>query len=369
VAEPLKNSYGTDIPERIADMIAAVYPGFDRDAFMAEALAGYNALELTARARQIANALGRVLPMDRQRAIEIVITSLGPEIGESELKGLGPFIYLPHVFFVAEHGLDAYDTAMQAQYELTKRFTAEFSIRVFLERHPEETLVRLRAWANDPNVHVRRLVSEGSRPRLPWAPRLQRFQKDPGPVLELLELLKDDPEEYVRRSVANNLNDIAKDHPDRVVRVARDWWNGASHDRRRLVRHALRTLVKAGHPGALAILGYGADSPVLVRQATCQPPRVEIGGKVRIEVELHNPTDREAGVLADLRVHFVKANGSRSAKVFKGGEAVLGPGERTTIRKTVSVAQHSTRTHYPGEHAVEIMLNGRVLPGPVFEVV
>jgi len=258
---------------------------------------------------------------------------------------------------------------MRAQYELTKRFTAEFSMRAFLERHPKETLRRLAEWARDPNVHVRRLVSEGTRPRLPWAPRLRSFQKDPAPVLELLELLKDDPEEYVRRSVANNLNDIAKDHPDVVVEVANRWWLSASAARKKLIRHALRTLVKAGDPGALEVLGYGPDSPVKVQSVRCEPGVVEIGGKIRIEVELLNPVDREARALVDLRVHFVKKSGTTSQKVFKGAELALQPGQAAAVRKTISVAQHSTRKHYPGRHRVEVLLNGVAHPGAAFDIV
>ena len=191
--------------------------------------------------------------------------------------------YLPFVFFVADHGLECFETSMRAQYELTKRFTAEFSIRAFIERYPNETLKRLAEWAHDPNMHVRRLVSEGTRPRLPWASRLRGFQEDPSPVLELLEVLKDDPEEYVRRSVANNLNDISKDHPELVVEVTRRWWLDASEDRRRLVRHALRTLVKAGNTEALAVLGYDAISAIEVRAVTCTPDVIEIGEKLHIE--------------------------------------------------------------------------------------
>jgi 3-methyladenine DNA glycosylase AlkC len=279
------------------------------------------------------------------------------------------FLYLPFVFFVADYGLECFEISMRAQYELTQRFTAEFSIRAYLERYPEKTLARLREWAVDPNVHVRRLVSEGTRPRLPWAPRLRRFQEDPTPVLELLERLKDDPEEYVRRSVANNLNDISKDHPARVVQVARRWWKDAGDDRKRLVRHALRTLVKAGDEGALGVLGYVRDTPASIGSVVCSPDTVEIGGKIRIEVEVENPSEEEAPVLVDLRVHFVKANGSTSAKVFKGAMVTMAPGADTTVRKTISLAQHSTRKHYPGSHRIEVMINGTTHPGVCFDVV
>ena len=277
MAEPLKNSFGPDVPVWISDRIERVLPDFDREVFLRVALDGYDELELTPRARHISKALAQLLPQDRDHAIRIIIDSLGPEIGSRELTGMESFRYLPFVFFVADEGLDCFETSMRAQYELTKRFTAEFSIRAFLERDPDRTLARLAEWARDPNAHVRRLVSEGTRPRLPWAPRLRGFQKDPSPVLELLEVLRDDPEEYVRRSVANNLNDISKDHPERAVDVAERWWVDASDDRRRLVRHALRTLIKAGNARALAVLGYSADSPITIRAVTSTPRVVEIG--------------------------------------------------------------------------------------------
>ncbi|MEM7355001.1 MAG: DNA alkylation repair protein [Acidobacteriota bacterium] len=368
MAEPLKNSFGPEVPETIARMVETADPSFDSAAFLAQALDGYDALELTPRAKQIAAALAEHLPADRQRALEILIASLGPEIGDSELTGMEVFVYLPHVYFVAEHGLEHFDLAMRAQYELTKRFTAEFSLRAYIERYPAETLARLHSWADDPNVHVRRLVSEGCRPRLPWAPRLRRFQEDPAPVLELLELLKDDSEEYVRRSVANCLNDIAKDHPDRVVETVRRWWPDADPDERRMIRHALRTLIKQGNAGALGVLGYGSDSPVVVRAVRCTPESLPIGGKIQLEIEIVNPSKDLAGALVDLRVHFVKANGSTAPKVFKGGELELGPGEQAVVRKKISVAQHSTRTHYPGRHTVEVLLNGTAHPGGGFDL-
>ena len=369
MAELLKNSFGPDVPVRIADMVEGVFHDFDRESFLQAALKGYGDLELTPRARQISAALAQVLPSDRDRAIDILVESLGSQVGSSELTGLETLFYLPFVFFVADHGLECFETSMRAQYELTKRFTAEFSIRAFIERYPNETLERLAEWAHDPNMHIRRLVSEGTRPRLPWASRLRSFQKDPSPVLELLEVLRDDREEYVRRSVANNLNDISKDHPELVVEVTSRWWSDASEDRRRLVRHALRTLVKAGHAEALAVLGYSAVSPIEVRAVTCTPEVIEIGDKVRIEVDLANPSDEDARAMVDLRIYFIKASGSISPKVFKGRALTVKAGGVATVRKSVSLAQHTTRKHYPGSHRVEVMLNGVAHPGDDFEVV
>lgn len=368
MAEPLKNQFGRDVPERIAKMIGDVWPAFDRERFLEHALDGYDALELTPRARQISEALAVTLPDDREEALGVLVRSLDSELDGAKLTGMASFLYLPHVFFVADHGLDHFEAAMSAQNALTRRFTAEFSIRTYLIHHRDATLARLKEWAADPNVHVRRLVSEGTRPRLPWAPRLKEFQDDPTPVLELLELLKDDDEEYVRRSVANNLNDIAKAHPSVVVEVARRWWTDGDTNRRRLVRHGLRTLIKAADPDALSVLGYGPTSPVRVAEVRCAPNTVRIGGRVKIEVDLENPGRSEGGALVDLRLHFVKANGATSPKVFKGGEVTLEPGARATIRKTVSVRQHSTRRHYPGRHRIEVILNGVTVDGPSFEL-
>ena len=363
MAEPLKDSFRLDVADAIAEMVHDVYPPFDSDTFLADCAAGFEERSLTERARHLADALADHLPAERSHAVTIITDALPPEIDGADLTGMASFRYLPFVFFVAEHGLDHFEEAMLAQYELTKRFTAEFSIRAYLDRYPTETLARLAEWAHDPNVHVRRLVSEGTRPRLPWAPRLRRFIDDPAPVIALLELLKDDPEEYVRRSVANNLNDISKDHPDVAVAVARRW---ATPQRRRLVRHGLRTLVKRGHLDALAVLGFGPDSPARVRTVAVDPTVVAIGGSIRITVDVDNPTDEPAAALIDLIVHFVKANGLTSPKVFKGAETTLAPHDTRRVTKTISLKQHSTRRHYPGCHVVEAQVNGAIVAGAEF---
>jgi 3-methyladenine DNA glycosylase AlkC len=369
VATALKDLYGPDIPARIAAQIAAVHQAFPADAFVADALDGYEALELTPRARHIAAAMARHLPADYDDAIQIILASLGPPIPADEPMGMDPFLYAPHVYFVAANGLDHWEASMRAQYELTQRFSAEFSIRVFLEREPERTLARLREWTGDPSAHVRRLVSEGTRPRLPWAPRLRRFQEDPAPVLELLEMLKDDPSLYVRRSVANNLNDIGKDHPDVLVETCRRWLPGATDARHWLIRHALRSAVKRGDPGALDVLGYGRGGSIDISAVEISPLRATIGDPVRIEVTARN-TDRTAvSVNVDLRIHFVKSNGSTSPKVFKLRHLDLGPGESSRLSRSVSLRQGTTRTHYPGEHRVEAIVNGETRPLGHFVVV
>lgn len=369
MAEPLKNYFGPEVPIRIASMIETVDHAFPAEDFLAEALDGYEALELTPRARRIARALRRHLPEDYEQAIEILVASLGPELETAELRGMDVFVYLPHVYFVAEFGVEHFEASMRAQYELTQRFTAEYSIRVFLERYQEQTLARLRDWAVDSNVHVRRLVSEGTRPRLPWAPRLRAFQRDPQPVFELLDLLKDDPELLVRRSVANNLNDIGKDNPEALIATCRRWMREPTPERRWLVRHALRSAVKRGDPDALQILGFVPAGAVTVRTIDVTPAVVPIGESVTFTVELANEGSSTERLLVDLRVYFVKANGKPSPKVFKVKALELDPQTSARLTKTISFAQHTTRTHYPGLHRVEVLVNGRATGALDFDIV
>jgi 3-methyladenine DNA glycosylase AlkC len=288
-----------------------------------------------------------------------------PDAGD---RPYSAFLYLPHSMYIAAHGLPHLDDAMRAQHALTQRFTAEFSLRPYLLHHREATLKHLRAWAQDNNAHVRRAASEGTRPRLPWAPRLPAFQKDPTFALPLLDALKDDPSSYVRRSVANHLGDIAKDHPGVATDIARNWLRGASADREALVRHGLRFLVKQGHAGALETLGVGHAVQLNVAAARITPAHAAIGGKLRIEADLHNSTQRPQRVLADLQVHYVKASGETAPKVFKLSTVEIAPGETVTLGKTLSLAQMTTRTHYPGHHAVALLLNGRAHPLGHFEL-
>jgi 3-methyladenine DNA glycosylase AlkC len=366
---PLKDSFGPDVATRIAHSIAAVWDGFRVPAFVAEALDGFEELELTPRARHIARALHNHLPSDYDKAIDLLLKSIGPREDGEELSGMAAFYYAPHIFFVAEYGIEHWESSMRAQYEITQRFTAEYSIRVFLERYPERTLARLREWAADPSPDVRRLVSEGTRPRLPWAPRLRAFQVDPSPVLDLLEILKDDPSEYVRRSVANNLNDIGKDHLDLLVSTCRRWIEDATSERRWLIRHALRSAIKSGNRSALEVLGFGGAEDVKVGRVEIDPRRPSIGTSVRISFHLRNVGSDRAAFNVDLRVHFVKANRGASPKVFKVREIELNSGERASLSKLISLRQHTTRKHHPGTHTVEVIVNGVTMPGGSFDVV
>ena len=369
MAEPLKNRFGPAVPERIARQIRHVYPHFDTKAFLHAALDGYAGLELMPRARHIAQTLHTFLPADYTRAANILIDSMNPVTERATDNTLAPFFYLPHSLFVAAHGLDHFELSMRAQYEITRRFTAEFSIRPFLIHHQQRTLATLSVWSTDPCVHVRRLVSEGTRPRLPWAIRLPAFQHDPRPVLELLEGLRDDPEPYVRRSVANNLNDIGKDNHAVLITTATRWLKNAPAPRTALVRHALRSSIKAGDQQALALLGFGSKAEVKVRDIVIEPARVALGGKVKIAFDVVNTSKKTQRVLVDLKVHYAKASGKTGAKVFKLKTIELAPHAGASFAKSLSLADLTTRKHHAGIHKVEAMLNGHAVALGSFELV
>jgi len=325
---------------RLAGDLTRVYPALRSRSFVAAATRGLGDLELLDRGRHIARALAAHLPSPYPMAVDVLLRSLGPEHASDELLGAGmaPFFYLPHTIFVAEHGLGHFEVSMQAQYELTKRFSAEASIRPFINAFPEETFERLRAWARDPNPHVRRLVSEGTRLRLPWAPRVPWLDQHPERVLSLLELLQDDPAPVVRRSVANNLNDLGKVHPALLLRTCEAWLRDASTARRDLIEHALRSAVKRGDPDVLRLLGFGAKAAVTIGEVRITPRRVAIGGRVAIAFVLRSRSRTPQNALVDLAVHFVKANGRAAAKVFKLKRVVLPPRGALAFRTSVSLA-------------------------------
>jgi 3-methyladenine DNA glycosylase AlkC len=369
VAGELRDFFSAAVIRDIARDLKRAEPAFPERRFVAAAVDGLAPLSLTGRAAHIANAMRRFLPKDFADAAAVISRSLGPRHAGSDTFGMAPFKYLPYTMFVAAHGLAHFEESMRLQVELTQRFSAEFSIRAFLIHHPDATHARLVEWARHDDVHVRRLVSEGSRPRLPWAPRLRHFQQDPSPVLALLELLKDDPELYVRRSVANSLNDIAKDHPDLAVARGRRWLQGASPERRWIVHHALRFLVKQGHAGALGLVGAGQKPKIRLARVRLTPARVPLGSTVTCTASLTSASRTPQDLLIDYAVHYVKANGSTSAKVFKLKRVILAPKQTVTLEIRIRLADLTTRRHYAGRHAVDLRVNGIPLPLGAFRLV
>ena len=258
---PIKFLLGPEAIDCLAHNISLVHAAFDASSFKQLALTDIDALGFMDRAAHIAAALKATLPAKFSLATDVLLQTLTPPNAHTERLGLGVFFYLPHTRFIADYGRDAqhnagedpFVAAMRAQYELTRRFTAEFSIRPFLIHDFERTLQQLKAWLDDPDPHVRRLCTEGCRPRLPWGARIPQLIADPRPTLPILEALKNDPSLYVRRSVANHVGDIAKDHPDIAFEVCERWLTHADKDLKWVIRHAVRHPARQGHPVAMAL--------------------------------------------------------------------------------------------------------------------
>ncbi|HSI49379.1 MAG TPA: DNA alkylation repair protein [Ideonella sp.] len=350
---------------------------FDSARFTRLAGDGLEDLELKARAMQIAAALDATLPADFDAACDIVARALAPAVspdasssGDSSSAGLAGWIVWPLGDWVARRvAADAsnLDRGLQALHALTQRFTAEFAIRPLLRDHQAAVFATLQRWCDDPNEHVRRLCSEGSRPRLPWGLRLQALVRDPSPSLPLLDRLQDDPSAYVRRSVANHLNDIAKDHPALLA----DWLERhlpqAGGERRALLRHASRTLIKSADVRVLAAWGQGQ---ALLGDATLaiSPARITLGGAVQLSATLCSTAAVSQTVLVDYLVHHVKADGRSSAKVFKGWQRELGAGQTLQLQRSHALKPITTRRYYPGVHKVELQVNGAVVAETSFEL-
>lgn len=374
MAEPFKNWIDAALVETAATHLQRAWRGFPRESFEQQATRGLGKLELKQRVQQVATALATSLPEDFARACDIVEVTLAPPQDGFELKalrssdaGLAGWIVWPLTEFVALRGLAHPERALRCLHALTQRLTAEFAIRPFLVAHEALVLRTLRSWCDDPSVHVRRLVSEGSRPRLPWGIRLQRFVQDPSLTLPLLERLQDDASEYVRRSVANHLNDIAKDHPAVVADWLRRFLPDASPERRALLQHASRTLVKKGDRAVLA--AFGLDAPLRGGASLSIAPKVaKIGEAVQLLVELRSSAKTEQKLVVDYVVHRVLADGSTSPKVWKGWKLGLPPRETKVLEKRHSLQIVSVRTDRPGQHAVELLVNGRVVAKAGFEL-
>ncbi len=364
MAEPFKNWFDDEAVQWIAGLVSAVHPDFDSVAFADVASTGLDRLELKARVAQISAALGGHLPPAWPEALGVMMAALPEALPDaSEVSSnvrLWPLLHL-----VETQGLDHPEASLDALPELTKRFTAEFAIRPFLLAHPEAVWPRVLRWTADPDPHVRRLCSEGTRPRLPWGIRLTDAVANPTRGLQVLDRLVDDPELYVRRSVANHLNDVSKDHPQRAVATARQWLAQPSAERRWVVKHALRSLVKAGDADALDVLGFGPPEAT-VRSIGVAPDPGRIGEAVQLSAQVVAGASQRW--LVDWVVGSPKANGELSRRVVKGSQCQVTAGEVVELSQHLSLKPVTTRVTRPGRWRVGIQVNGQLLGEVTFEV-
>ncbi len=354
---PLKEMFNTAYFERLGKETKTVYPKLQQAAFLKEVMHGNEERELNARMRHASITLRKYLPTGFRETVD-VLKDLAPRMPTGYTALLYPDL-------IGVHGLDEPSVSLEALSYFTSFGSSEFAVREFLRRDVKGTLKVMRSWAEDDNEHVRRLASEGSRPRLPWSFRLDAVLKDPKLTTPILERLRADPSPYVRKSVANHLNDFSKDHPAYMIELLRGW--GLKHPHTAwIAKHASRTLIKAGDPAALALFAFDTKVKVRAEDLSVSPKRLKLGEVLSIEVNIVSEATRRQPLVIDYAIHYRKANGSTSRKVFKWKEVELGAKASLPIIKRQRIVDMSTRKHYQGAHQVEVLVNGKVVAEEVF---
>jgi 3-methyladenine DNA glycosylase AlkC len=340
----------------MARTLASLAPAFDQNAFLLRSLAGLEHLNLLSRMRRMTESIHSALPGNYLEQLD-VLRKLAPRIEH-------PFVTMVLPDFVGQYGLGHFDQSLSALEYFTRFGSSEFAIRIFLKKDFERTLPVLEAWSLHMDEHVRRLSCEGLRPRLPWSFRLDRLIQDPALSERILENLKDDPSLYVRKSVANHLNDISKDHPAWVLQKVKGWDRSKSGTAW-IVRRALRTLVKKGDQGSLELLG-ARKALATLEAFTVSPPVVHLGSRIELSACIRSQSSSEQLLVVDYAIHYVKKSGGSSAKVFKWKQFTLGPREVKTLTKQQMLKNFTTRLHYPGKHQVDLLINGKNLGSASF---
>jgi len=344
----------------VAKELQTIEARFDAKRFVGLSLEGLDDLNLMARMRRMTESLHATLPGTYRQKIKS-LRALAPRIGHG-------FVTLVLPDYVGCHGLDDFEASLEALKFFTAFGSSEFAIREFLRRDLFRTLTTMEKWSRDPSEDVRRLASEGCRPRLPWSFRLDALVADPSPVVPILENLKADPSKYVRKSVANHLNDITKDHPAWVLDRVNSW-PLENADTLWIVRHALRTLIKKGDRRALAVVGAGERAQVRLDAFSVEPHRLKLGGRLSFSFRLTSLAAEPQRLVVDYAVHYMKKSGETSAKVFKLKTLTLPGHASVAIGRQQLIKDFTTRVHHPGRHDVEILVNGESLAKDGFELI
>ncbi|AQU10890.1 DNA alkylation repair protein [Clostridioides difficile] len=345
--ELLKNMYNRESLYEVAVAIQSVYNSFKVDEFIKSTMdETWNNLELKARCRKISMSLGMYLPEDYKEALSIL---------EKSVTGFYFAFFFPD--FVEVYGQDDinWDLSISALERNTEYWSSEFAVRAFIIKDEERMMAQMRKWSKHKSEHVRRLASEGCRPQLPWGQAISKFKKDPTPVLPILEQLKTDTSTYVQKSVANNLNDISKTHPDLVISIAKDWY-GKNKSTNWIVKHGCRTLLKKGNRDVLALFGYDDTTSINIQDFTLETTSISIGEDLTFSFNIL--AKKATKTRLEYGIDYIKSNGKKSRKIFKISEVSLKENEKKSYMKKHSFADVSVRKHYPGIHSIAIIING-----------
>ena len=359
--EPLKNILNRESIRACALDIQAVYNSFDIDEFLDSIIdETWKDLELKARIRQITLNLGKYLPSDYPKAVAVL-----EEVADNYSSGL--FVLgMSFPDYIEVYGLDEsnWNISINALEKFTMLWSSEMGVRPFIIKYEDRMMKQMLTWAGNKNEHIRRLSSEGCRPALPWAIALPKFKQDPAPILPLLTKLKADPSMYVRKSVANNLNDISKTRPDIVIEIATEWY-GENDYTNWIVKHGCRTLLKKGNNEIFALFGLNENSNV-VEDFALDTTTISIGDALDFSFAITAKKGNKARL--EYGIDYVKSNGKTSRKIFKISEILLKENECKTYMKSHSFADLSTRKHYPGTHSITLIVNGNEVGKMDFEV-
>lgn len=362
----LKNIYNEKFLQQVAAEITAAHPQFDSQKFQKLVFdKNWSNLELKQRVRHISNCLRQILPADFRAATAVLTKTVEQMIARDGDRMTFEWMIFPD--FVEAHGTDDPDCSLPALEILTRLASAEFAIRPFFLKFPDRTKRQMLAWADHPSFAVRRLASEGFRPRLPWGAGVPELKRDPEPILEVLEKLKNDPAETVRRSVANNLNDISKDHPQLVLEIAQRW-HGQSEEVNWIVKHACRGLLKKGNPTALAIFGFERGAAGIEIFDLKMDASVAIGGVLNFSFSVKNGSPAAQKIRLEYAIDFLTSSGKISRKVFKIKELTYESDAGERVERRQRFQDFTTRKHFAGGHRLAILANGEVLSAADFEV-
>lgn len=345
--DAFKNYLGIQAAKTIANALERA-TDFSQEEFLVGLDRDLQPLELKQRMHLLTQKISDQLPKGCE-AFPVLVKTL--KKSEQDQLGLSGFLVWPLTNYVATYGLDTPDESLAALKEMTKVFTSEFAVRPFLREHQNLTLRTFESWVRDDNEHVRRLVSEGTRPYLPWGEKLHVFAEDPLITWHLLEALSEDQSKYVQKSVANHLNDHSRLHGKWLVQKLKTWPNFW------VQKHALRTLIKKGDLGALKLIGYSSVQPKL--SFALKKKKIRMGQSLILNLDVQNTSRKVMKVLVDIEIGFLKKKGELSPKVFKGKSIELSTKEKITIELKIPLKKVTTRVYYPGKQTVCLIVNGK----------
>jgi 3-methyladenine DNA glycosylase AlkC len=358
--EPLKEMFNLPFYKVLATAFEHAYPNFNAKGFIKEVTHNIEPLSLNERLRNTSVVLSQHLPADYKQAIDIMFRAIN-EVP----KGYTALVFPD---FVGLYGKEHFELSMEALKHFTTFGSSEFAIREFIRIAPEKVLKVMKSWTKDSNPHIRRLASEGSRPRLPWSFKLDAILKNPALTRPILEALKADEELYVKKSVANHLNDLSKDHPDYMIALMQEWGTDNPHTAW-IIKHASRSLIKKGHKDSLAIFNFEKKVKLRVENFRLSPARIHLGEVLQLDFDIISEKSTPQKLVIDYAIHYAKATGNLSRKVFKLKEVTLLPGQQLHLTKKQLFKDFTTRKHHSGKHQIEIMINGHAYVEKSFQLI